>query len=169
MKKIWKLLCVIIIWTTRLLFSIIKFKFVVRMRGCLPWGTKMQFPCYTWAGSWFFNIVHKFKIFKDRPLSLWKLKCLNLLRNGSNRNWFRNPENRRFYRINVIWPRDRRHCRWRPYALFCERMLTLLKKMYRDSGKFVFHGVLLVNDRAVYWNLCSFARKSPEMRISLTF
>ena len=39
--------------------------------------------------------------------------------------------------------------------------------MYRDSGKFVFHGVLLVKDRAVYLNLCSFARKSPEMLISL--
>ena len=41
--------------------------------------------------------------------------------------------------------------------------------MYRDSGGFVFHGVLLVKDRAVYWNLCSFARKSPEMLITLFF
>ena len=41
--------------------------------------------------------------------------------------------------------------------------------MYRDSGSFVFHGVSLVKDRAVYGNLCSFARKSPEMLITLTF
>ena len=41
--------------------------------------------------------------------------------------------------------------------------------MYRDSGRFVFHGVSLVNDRAVFRNLCSFARKTPEMLISLTF
>ena len=41
--------------------------------------------------------------------------------------------------------------------------------MYRDSGRFVFHGVSLVKDRAVNLNLCSFARKSPELVISLTF
>ena len=35
-------------------------------------------------------------------------------------------------------------------ALFCGNRLTLLKKMYWDSGRFVFHGVSLVTDRAVY-------------------
>ena len=42
-------------------------------------------------------------------------------------------------------------------------------KMYRDSERFVFHGVSLVRVRAVYRNLCSFERKSPEMLTSLTF
>ena len=41
--------------------------------------------------------------------------------------------------------------------------------MYRGSGRFGFLGVLLVKNRAVYCNLCSFARKSPAMLISLTF
>ena len=45
----------------------------------------------------------------------------------------------------------------------------MLKKMYWDSKRFVFHGVSLVNDRAVYGNLCSFARQSHEMLISLTY
>ena len=44
-----------------------------------------------------------------------------------------------------------------------------MKKMYRDSGRCVFHDVSLVKDREVYCNLCSFARNSPEMLISLTF
>ena len=82
----------------------------------------MHFPCFTCAGSRLFNTVRKFKISKNRPMSLFTLKCLNLLRNGSSRN----------------------------YALFCGSLLTLLKKMYRDSGRFVFRGVLLVKDRAVY-------------------
>ena len=146
MKIIWKFLCAIIMWMTWLHFCIIKFKFVVRMSDCLPRGTKVHFPCFACTGSWFFNTLHKFKISKDRP----KLKSLNLLRNGSNRHWFWKPENRHFYRINVIWPRHRRHCRWRPYVLFCGSRLTLLKEMYRDSGRFVFHGVSLVKDRAVY-------------------
>ena len=163
------LLCVIIIWTTQLPFCIIKFKFVERMREYLPWGTKMHFLCFTCTGSWFFNTVHKFKFSKDRPMSLWKLKCLNLLPNGNNRHWFWKPENSRFYRINIIRLRDLRHCRWCPYALFCGSRLTLLEEMYRDSGGFVFHRVSLVKERAVYWNVCSFARKSPEMLISLTF
>ena len=34
--------------------------------------------------------------------------------------------------------------------LFCGSRLTILKKMYRDSGRFVFHGVLLVKERALY-------------------
>ena len=29
-------------------------------------------------------------------------------------------------------------------------MLYFVKKMYRDSGRFVFHGVSLVKNRAVY-------------------
>ena len=37
-----KFLCAIIMWTTRLPFCIIKFKFVVRMRECLPRGTKVH-------------------------------------------------------------------------------------------------------------------------------
>ena len=98
----------------------------------------------------FRKTVHKLKISKDHTMRLWKLKCLNLLRNGSSCHWFWKPDNRRFYQINVIWPRDRCHCRWRPYALFCGSRLTLFKKMYRDSGRFVFHGVSLVKDRAVY-------------------
>ena len=54
------------------------------------------------------------------------------------------------------------------YALFCGSRLTVLKKMYRDSVRFVFHGVSLVKDRAVYLNLCSFANKIALL-ISLTF
>ena len=131
----------------------------MRMRECSPWGTNMHFPCFTCTGSWFFNTVHKFKISRDRPISLWKLKCLNLLRNGSNRYWSWKTENCRFYWNNVIWPRDGRHCRWRPYALFCGSRLTLLKKMYRDSRGYFFHGVSLFNDRAVHWILCSFIKK----------
>ena len=34
--------------------------------------------------------------------------------------------------------------------LFCGRRLTLLKKMYRVSGRFVCHSVSLVKDRSVY-------------------
>ena len=147
----------------------LKIKFEVRMREYSPWGTKMHFPCFTWTGSWFFNTVYEFKISKDRPMSLWRLKCLNLLRNGSNRHWFWKPENRRFYRINVIWPRDRRHCRWCPYALFCGSRLTLLKKMYRDSGT-SFFTVFRLSRKERCIEICAFfARKSPEMLISLTF
>ena len=44
-----------------------------------------------------------------------------------------------------------------------------MKKMYRDGGRFIFHGVSLVKDREEYCNLCSFARNSPEMLFSLIF
>ena len=36
---------------TRLPFCIIKFKFVVRMRECLPRGTKVHFLCFACTGS----------------------------------------------------------------------------------------------------------------------
>ena len=76
-------------------------------------GCKMHFPCFTCTGIRLLKTVHKFKISENRPVSVWKLKSLNLLH---NRHWFLVPVNCRFYRINVIWPRGRRHCR-------CLRML----------------------------------------------
>ena len=158
MYIVWKLLRAFNIWMTRISFCIIKYKFVVRMREYSPRGTKAHFPCFTCTGSRFFKTVHKFKISEDRRVSVWKLKSLNLLCNDSNRHRFLVPENCRFYQINVIYPGRRRHCRCRPYAIFCVRRPALLKKMYRDSGKFIFHGALLFKDRAVCWNLYSFAR-----------
>ena len=42
---------------------------------------------------------------------------------------------------------DRRHGRYHPHALFCGSRLTFLKKMYRDTGRFIFHGVSMFKDR----------------------
>ena len=41
----------------------------------------------------------------------------------------------------------------------CVSRLTLLKKKYRDSGGFVFHGVLQDKDSAVCLKFVSFSKK----------
>ena len=112
---IWKLLWLIIIYIACLSFCIIQSGFHVRMRGYSHSSTKVFFffPCCTCTCWYFFQNLYVVKLLEDRPISVCKVKCLNLRRNARTLDWCSVPVHRTFLR-------DRHHCTKRstPLQLF---------------------------------------------------
>ena len=87
------------------------------------------FPCCTYT-CWyfFFRNVYTIKLLEDRPVSVCKVKCLNLQRNARNLDWLSVPVHRTFLR-------DRHHCTKRSIPFQLSLVCFILQKQDSQSEK----------------------------------
>ena len=116
---IWKILWLITIYIPCLSFCIIISGFNVRMRGYSHSSAKVPFPCCTCTCWYFiFKTLYTIKLLEDRPVSVCKVKCLNLQRNARLTFGTRSSD--------VL--RDRHHCTKRSTPLQLSPICFTLQK-----------------------------------------
>ena len=130
------------------------------MRGYSHSSTKVLFPCCTCTCQYIFKNLYTIKLLKDRPVSVCKVKCLNLRRNARNLDWLSVPIHRSFLR-------DRHHCTKRSTPLQLPPVCFTLQK--QDVSFDVIIGIYFTPYFTPVSNVVNLCFYNPEPTIVCLF